>query len=114
MFKKFRGKVPCDCKECNGKLVSERTRIKHNQIENNLASSIPEFIPSNTLALNALIATPNQNIAMETDDPILGGSLIDMEIDDPTIKRSSSKASSEAESPEQEESSDDNNYESDF
>ncbi|GBB90190.1 hypothetical protein RclHR1_17070009 [Rhizophagus clarus] len=114
MFKKTRNKVPCNCKECNGKLVDKRTRIKYNQIENNLASSIPEFIPSNTLFLNALIVTPNQNNAMETDDPILEELSTDMKINDPTIERSSSKASSETKLLEQEESSNDINYKTDF
>jgi hypothetical protein len=41
-----RNKVPCDCKTCDGKLVDERTRNKHAELERDLASSITGFIPS--------------------------------------------------------------------
>ena len=45
MTTKIRNKVPCDCKECNGKYVEERTRKRHIELENRLASSISRFVP---------------------------------------------------------------------
>jgi hypothetical protein len=113
MFKKTRSKVPCDCKECNGKLVDERTRNRHHLIENDLASNISGFIPSNSFFQSNLSSFPNAltNATPEIDNPILEGSLTAMEIDDPVMERSLRESSSETGSDEQEESSD---YDSDF
>ncbi|PKC56613.1 hypothetical protein RhiirA1_473744 [Rhizophagus irregularis] len=45
MSTKLRNKVSCDCKECNGKYVDERTRKRHLDLERHLASSISGFVP---------------------------------------------------------------------
>jgi hypothetical protein len=46
MFTRVRNKVQCYCKVCNGKFVDERTRNRHAELEDSLASSISGFIPS--------------------------------------------------------------------
>ncbi|GBB96996.1 hypothetical protein RclHR1_28970001 [Rhizophagus clarus] len=46
MSTRVRDKVPCDCKNCDEKLVDERTRNKHAELERNLASRISGFILS--------------------------------------------------------------------
>src|ERR1700722_10246853 len=46
MSTRVRDKVQCDCKACDGKLVDERTRNKHAELERNLAFRISGFIPS--------------------------------------------------------------------
>ncbi len=101
MSTKLRNKVKCECKACNGKLVEERTRNKHTELENRLASNVSGFVPSNPFFLTNPNPTPYQHIAMEIDDPIIEGSP-SRRIDNPGSSRM------EAES---EESSDDNNYE---
>ncbi|EXX65670.1 uncharacterized protein OCT59_008585 [Rhizophagus irregularis] len=45
MSTKLRNKVSCDCKECNGKYVDERTRKRHLDLERHLASSVSGFVP---------------------------------------------------------------------
>jgi hypothetical protein len=45
MSTKLRNKVPCDCKECNGKRVDERTRKTHIELEHYLASNVSGFVP---------------------------------------------------------------------
>src|SRR5579864_6154247 len=45
MSTKIRNKVKCDCKECNGKYIEERTRKRHIELERRLASNVSEFIP---------------------------------------------------------------------
>ncbi|GET67105.1 uncharacterized protein LOC110233779 [Rhizophagus irregularis DAOM 181602=DAOM 197198] len=45
MSTKLRYKVSCDCKECNGKYVDERTRKRHLDLERHLASSVSGFVP---------------------------------------------------------------------
>jgi hypothetical protein len=45
MSTKLRSKVSCDCKECNGKYVDERTRKGHFELERHLASSVSGFVP---------------------------------------------------------------------
>ena len=60
MSTKTRKKVQCDCKLCNGKLVGERTRREHAEIESHLASSIPGFEPANNpLFSNSSIPNPS-------------------------------------------------------
>ena len=53
MSTKTRNKVRCYCKACNGKLVDERTRNKHAELESRLASVISGFEPA------LLISNPN-------------------------------------------------------
>ena len=48
MYTKLRNKVPCDCKTCNGKYVEYRTRKSHIELERNLASCISGFLPENS------------------------------------------------------------------
>lgn len=43
---KVRNKVLCNCKECKGKYVDERTRKRHEDLENHLATSVSRFVPS--------------------------------------------------------------------
>src|SRR5579859_1154664 len=71
MSTKIRNKVKCDCKECDGKYVEERTRKRHIELERHLASNISGFVP----------LLPNNNcdklahIVLEIDDsPIMEGS----------------------------------------
>src|SRR2546429_1178988 len=71
MSTKTRKKVRCDCKACNGKLVEERTRNKHVELESRLASSISGFEPAN----NPFFLIPKPNITLEIDhDPVIEGS----------------------------------------
>jgi hypothetical protein len=92
MSTKIRNKVSCYCKSCNGKLVEERTRKKHAELEAQLASNISGFVPSEYIKMSfpnpKFNETPDQHVAMEIDEPIIGGS--------------SRKVNSEAESTEQE------------
>ena len=46
MSTKIRNTVSCDCKSCNGKCVEERTRKRHLELEQRLASSVSGFVPS--------------------------------------------------------------------
>lgn len=46
MSTRIRNKVPCDCKECTGKFVDERTRKSHINLERGLAHSVSGFVPS--------------------------------------------------------------------
>ena len=46
MSTRVRSKVLYYCKTCDGKLVDERTRNRHDELEKSLASSISGFIPS--------------------------------------------------------------------
>ena len=46
MSTRVRSKVLCYCKACDGKLVDERTRNRHDELEKSLASSISGFILS--------------------------------------------------------------------
>ena len=78
MFTKTRNKVRCNCKTCNGKLVDERTRNKHSELESHLASRISGFEPAN----NPFFSIPNSNnpkptnTTLEIDhDPVIEGSL---------------------------------------
>ena len=91
MSTKTRKKVRCDCKACNGKLVEERTRNKHVELESRLASSISGFEPAN----NPFFLIPKPNITLEIDH-------------DPVIEGSSRKISSEAEQDESRNLFDDN------
>ncbi|PKK57930.1 hypothetical protein RhiirC2_720892, partial [Rhizophagus irregularis] len=45
MFTKLRNKVLCDCKDCNNKYVDERTRKSHIELERHLASNVSGFVP---------------------------------------------------------------------
>ena len=84
MSTKTRNKVRCDCKTCNGRLVDERTRNRHAELENRLASRVSGFEPANNpLFSNSSIpnpsATPDQsNITNTTLDidygPVIEGS----------------------------------------
>src|SRR3954462_5720995 len=59
MSTKTRNKVRCDCKTCNGRLVDERTRNKHAELENCLASRVSGFQPANNpLFSNSSITNP--------------------------------------------------------
>ena len=76
MSTKTRKKVRCNCKTCNGKLVDERTRNKHLELENHLASRISGFEPAN----NPFFSIPNfnpkpSNTTLEINhDPVIEGS----------------------------------------
>ena len=84
MSTKTRNKVRCDCKTCNSRLVDERTRNRHAELKNRLASRVSEFEPANNLLFsNSSIpnpsATPDQsNITNTTLDidygPVIEGS----------------------------------------
>ena len=107
MSTKTRKKVSCNCKICNGKLVEERTRKKHAELESHLASNISGFEPANNLIIsNTSISSPkalDQHDAMEL-----------MDIDDPMIESSSRKDANLIEQKESRNSSDNDNYESAF
>src|SRR5579859_727065 len=44
MSTKIRNKVKCNCKECDGKYVKERTRKRHIKLEHRLASNVSRFV----------------------------------------------------------------------
>jgi len=96
MTTKIRNKVPCDCKECNGQYVEERTRKRHIELESRLASSISGFVPF-------LPGNTNRDKSAHSA----------LEIGNSPIAEGSSSSNKKAE---QEESltSIDSNYESDF
>src|SRR4051794_34804891 len=107
MSTKTRKKVQCDCKLCNGKLVGERTRREHAEIESRLASSIPGFEPANNLSISNTFIS-NSNAILDQHDVMEL-----MEIDDPIIE-SSRKDINLIEQKESKNSSDSDNYEPAF
>ncbi|CAB5380531.1 unnamed protein product [Rhizophagus irregularis] len=94
MFTKLRNKVLCDCKDCNNKYVDERTRKSHIELERHLASNVSRFVPF--LSGNNW-NKPANTVLEACHSPIAEGSL-----------RSEVKARQE------ESTSFDSNYESDF
>jgi hypothetical protein len=98
MSTKTRNKVHCYCKTCDGKLVEERTRNKHAELESRLASSISGFEPANNPFL-----IPNPNTISDQRNPKPNTTIeIDHEV-------SSRKVSSETKQDELKSLSDDNN-----
>ncbi|EXX58570.1 hypothetical protein RirG_196780 [Rhizophagus irregularis DAOM 197198w] len=75
MSTKIRNKVPCYCKSCNGKLVEERTRKRHAELEAQLADNISGFVPSAHINMSfpnpKPNETPDQYVAMEIDESII-------------------------------------------
>src|SRR5579859_3981017 len=71
MSTKIRNKVKCDCKECDGKYVEERTRKRHIELECRLASNISGFVP---LLPNNNHDKPAHTILEIDDSPITEGS----------------------------------------
>src|SRR5579859_7300891 len=72
MSTKIRNKVKCDCKECDGKYIEERTRKRHIELECHLASNVSGFVP--------LLSNNNRNKSAHTileidDSLIMEGSL---------------------------------------
>jgi hypothetical protein len=94
MSTKIRNKVKCDCKECDGKYVEERTRKRHIELERRLASNVSGFVP----------LLPNNN----RDKP----AHTVLEIDDSPITEGSSSLKQTVE--QEETTSLDSNYELDF
>ncbi|RGB25495.1 hypothetical protein C1646_771633 [Rhizophagus diaphanus] len=100
MSTKIRNKLPCYCKTCNGKIVDERTKKSHEELETQLAFNVSGFVPSANM--NMLLSNPEPNMTPSQQ-------LIAMEIDEPIIEGSSRK-----EIGSEQESSGDDNYEADF
>jgi len=94
MSTKIRNKVKCDCKECDGKYVEERTRKRHIELERRLASNVSGFFPF----------LPNNN----RDKP----AHTVLEIDNSPITEGSSSLKQTVE--QEETTSFDSNYELDF
>ncbi|EXX63519.1 hypothetical protein GLOIN_2v1480840 [Rhizophagus irregularis DAOM 181602=DAOM 197198] len=100
MSTKIRNKLPCYCKTCNGKIVDERTKKSHEELETQLAFNVSGFVLSANM--NMLLSNPEPNMTPSQQ-------LIAMEIDKPIIEGSSRK-----EIGSEQESSGDDNYEADF
>jgi len=94
MSTKIRNKIQCNCKVCDGKYVEERTRKRHIELERRLASSVSGFVPF----------LPGNN----RDEPAHTA----LEIGNSPIAEGSSSSKKKAE--QEESTSFDSNYESDF
>lgn len=74
MTTKVRNKVRCDCKECNGKYVEERTRKRHAELESHLATSVSGFVPFLPFSGNNREESANTTLEI-SHSPIAEGSL---------------------------------------
>src|SRR5438045_8381741 len=87
MFTKTRNKVRCDCKTCNGRLVDKRTRNRHAELENCLASRVSEFEPANNSLFSNLSIS---NSSATSDQSNITNTTLDINYD-PVIERSKSR-----------------------